>query len=56
MERMERRERGGREEGERRERNTKTDVFTDVPDLGVPMLALHAPQSQSFDPRNWYLI
>eukprot|EP00026_Physarum_polycephalum_P003134 Phypoly_transcript_03143.p1 GENE.Phypoly_transcript_03143~~Phypoly_transcript_03143.p1 ORF type:complete len:818 (+),score=151.04 Phypoly_transcript_03143:58-2511(+) len=27
----------------------------DVPDLGVPMLALHAPQAQSFDPQDWWI-
>ena len=28
---------------------------SEVPGLGLPMLAMHAPRAASFDPKNWYI-
>lgn len=30
-------------------------VSIDIPGFGVPMLAMYAPQMQSFDPMNWFV-
>ena len=31
-------------------------IQTDIPNLGVPMLAMNAPQTTSFNPTDWYFL
>ena len=31
-------------------------ILVDIPGFGMPMLAMYAPQTQSFDPTNWYVL